>query len=564
MALNQPPVHKRLPKKLVKKRRQDQSNLQFPKELDLGEDADEDVTTAEGPGAQLFHLNQSVFSLVAAAGSKSNFHNQFDDGESGSDTEQEDSTSISQPSTTTKDQDEMKRAVKSESRRKESAPVSGPHSVAESNSRRESASRRRSESKLLRSLPKVNIRTKKERNYMSQSMILPPKREGSPVDALAATPRDAPIMSRILEAQARLEEEVEDETKIAGRRVAEPAVKEEKKPVSLEQRLKEIFSLHDAEEVVAEYPFWLLQSVLLQVFMYITSKHLCFYAYLPKKSSIVAKSGHLSKRGKQNPRYNRYWFRLQGDVLSYYTDPSDLYFPSGNIDLRYGISATLSDTKEKGKDTKSFTITTPSRVYHFNADSSASAKEWVRTLQKVIFRSHNDGDSVKISLPLQNVVDIEESPVIDFADTFKVRVIDNDETFAIDEYFFSFFSFGKDALNVLRSLVDDTPASRLSADLLSPIRNRSGQSSPHPEHGNGPISPTSQLVFHDSVRATLSPVRPSHSGTSSPRPSSEWPRRSFDQHRKSMDLSPDAHAHAPRQAFQERGRSKSAGRVTST
>jgi hypothetical protein len=33
-----------------------------------------------------------------------------------------------------------------------------------------------------------------------------------------------------------------------------------------------------------EYPCWLLQSVLLQGFLYVTAKHICFYAYLPKKA----------------------------------------------------------------------------------------------------------------------------------------------------------------------------------------------------------------------------------------------------------------------------------------
>jgi sterol 3beta-glucosyltransferase len=144
------------------------------------------------------------------------------------------------------------------------------------------------------------------------------------------------------------------------------------------------------------------------------------------------KSGYLAKRGRQNPKYNRYWFRLKGDVLSYYTDPSDHYFPKGNIDLRYGISAHIAD-KEKGKDATYFTVVTHQRKFHFRADSTPSAKEWVKSLQKIIFRSHNDGDSVKISLPIENVMDIEESPVIDFAETCKIRVIDNDETFAIDE-----------------------------------------------------------------------------------------------------------------------------------
>ena len=124
---------------------------------------------------------------------------------------------------------------------------------------------------------------------------------------------------------------------------------------------------------------------------------------------------------------------MKGDVLSYYSSPSDLYFPSGNIDLQYGITASLADQKERANPDAGFTVVTHQRTYHFRADSHASAKEWVKTLQKVIFRSHNDGDSVKISLPINNIIDIEESPVIDFADTIKIRIVDSDETFAIDE-----------------------------------------------------------------------------------------------------------------------------------
>lgn len=78
-------------------------------------------------------------------------------------------------------------------------------------------------------------------------------------------------------------------------------------------------------------------------------------------------------------------------------------------------------------------MVTNSRTYNFKADSAPSAKEWVKSLQRVIFRSHNDGDSVKISLPIGNVMDIEETQILDFADTCKIRVIDNDETYAIDE-----------------------------------------------------------------------------------------------------------------------------------
>lgn len=191
----------------------------------------------------------------------------------------------------------------------------------------------------------------------------------------------------------------------------------------------------------------MLQGVLLQGYIYITSRHICFYAYLPKKAVSqvepdperttltlyqheVTKSGYLSKSGKRNPKYNRYWFRLKGDVFSYFRDPSNLYFPHGQIDLRYGISALITD---KDKEGVHFSVETDHRTYHFRADSAPSANEWVKCLQKVIFRSHNDGDSVKISLPTANVIDIEEAQMLELADTCKIRVIDNDETYAIDE-----------------------------------------------------------------------------------------------------------------------------------
>jgi sterol 3beta-glucosyltransferase len=119
-------------------------------------------------------------------------------------------------------------------------------------------------------------------------------------------------------------------------------------------------------------------------------------------------------------------------VLSYFVDPSDHYFPNGHIDLRYGIQASLVDSND-GTDPTAFTVTTDQRKYYFRADSAPSAKEWVKSLQKVIFRTHNEGDSVKISIPVANVMGVEESPVLEFAETIKLNVVDNDDTYAIDE-----------------------------------------------------------------------------------------------------------------------------------
>lgn len=137
----------------------------------------------------------------------------------------------------------------------------------------------------------------------------------------------------------------------------------------------------------------------------------------------------MSKSGKRNPIYSRYWFQLKGDVLSYYEGTTNKYLPHGHIDLRYGITASLANNDKEGLH---FTLETDHRTYYFRADTSHSAKDWVNSLQRVIFRSRNEGDSVKISLPIRNVIDIEEIKMLDL-ETCKLRVIDNNETYAVDE-----------------------------------------------------------------------------------------------------------------------------------
>ncbi|KAL1888367.1 Sterol 3-beta-glucosyltransferase [Sporothrix stenoceras] len=409
--------------------------------------------------------------------------------------------------------------------------------------------------------------------------------------------RSIPVMSRMLEAkeQAALrpsfdidrDRKSSDKDKDKRGGGSDLVDVEDGGPSMLARRLMEIFEFDKPEEVIEEYPCWLLQSVMLQGYMYITSRHICFYAYLPKKANEVAKSGHLAKSGKRNPRYNRFWFRLKGDVFSYYRDSKALYFPHGQIDLRYGISATLTD---KDKDGTHFQVVTHHRTYYFRADSAASAKEWVKSLQRVIFRSHNDGDSIKISLPIENVIDVEENQaMVEFTETCKIRVIDNDETFAIDEYFFSFFDYGKDAVRVLKILID---ANNNGGD--GDDQNNSGTGTPHRQHGRRLDLPsagqgtddrfsqdsTGSAAFgagqerismsgsgskpptklHDSVRATLFPTPPT--AASSPRASGEIPRASFDAlrssfgpSRRSLDMNQalgGSGSGSPRRSFSDR------------
>jgi len=57
------------------------------------------------------------------------------------------------------------------------------------------------------------------------------------------------------------------------------------------------------------------------------------------------------------------------------------------------LNAELDDRDEKHKG---FNVYTLNRVYHLRADSDASARQWVKQLQKVIFRSRNQGNNVKV------------------------------------------------------------------------------------------------------------------------------------------------------------------------
>lgn len=185
-------------------------------------------------------------------------------------------------------------------------------------------------------------------------------------------------------------------------------------------------------------------------------------SYANSHQHDVSKTGYLFKRGRS--KHNRYWFILRGDVLSYYTNPAELYFPRNRINLQYALSAEILEARKKNEEETTFTVTTDQRTYQFRADSAASAKEWVRSIQKVIFRTHNEGNSVKISLPIQNVLEIEESAILDFANTVKVRVIDNDETFAIDEVRVHDFACSRHAIDISSI---SSPSSTMARTLLT-------------------------------------------------------------------------------------------------
>lgn len=225
-------VPRRVGRKLTKRRKPErQPSVQYPESLKEGEDAQDDVTAAKGRPAQ--YVNQSVFSLIAAAGSKVDFNARFDDDSSGSEDEPEPTAIIRDhaapiaPTVASHNRDELVVGEDSPSRRDQKTP--GPQI----------------------SLPKLNLRTRQEKNYMSQSNIhewsgQKTSNEGSK----GFTPRDAPVMGQRLEAQAQLDVF----TDLSGTKdVVESDTQEEEQRgrTTLVARLMEIFAFEQPEDVIA-------------------------------------------------------------------------------------------------------------------------------------------------------------------------------------------------------------------------------------------------------------------------------------------------------------------------
>ena len=165
----------------------------------------------------------------------------------------------------------------------------------------------------------------------------------------------------------------------------------EKRRATLAEKLQEVFELDELEEVLAEYSCWLFRSVLLQGFLYLTSGHLCFYAYLQGQEGQTVRSGSLFKKSSKSPLYTKFWIILRDDTLSWYSSSTDPYFPLDQINLHY-----VTGVQPSKKEPKRFKITTATNTYTFQAESEKSKHEWIKVIKKSVFRAQNEGESVKV------------------------------------------------------------------------------------------------------------------------------------------------------------------------
>jgi sterol 3beta-glucosyltransferase len=253
------------------------ASMDLPEHLKHGADEEDDVTQPQGKNKEQY-MHQSIFSMITAAGhhgKRADFISRFDEDPSESEEDEEDNRGQPRPSGPT-------------------AP-SGSGKLRTEKPAAQDPSRRKS--RLLKSLSGLDrVRPRKDKRRaspdpMSSSQILPPssdwKYEHTEDTSEPETSSEAPVLSRMLTARAEMEaaepapatQKAKEDVAVATNAVASP--------VSLAEQLAEIFAFDEAEKVVCEYPCWLLQTVLLQGYMYITQKHVCFYAYLPKKDVSI-------------------------------------------------------------------------------------------------------------------------------------------------------------------------------------------------------------------------------------------------------------------------------------
>ncbi|KAG8833095.1 Sterol 3-beta-glucosyltransferase [Serendipita sp. 399] len=291
------------------------------------------------------------------------------------------------------------------------------------------------------------------------------------------------------------------------RRASSMATIKVQRRAKLAEKLKDVFDVPEIEEVITgpsmsgksissthsclfvRRDAMLAFTILLQGYMYLTNSHICFFAHMPSRENQVLKSGSLSKKAQRTKRWNKHWFVLKNDALTWFHSSADPYFPHGVVDLRYAISCDPYGQKE-------MRIRTNQRTVHLEADSVPSRDEWVKSIRKVIFAAQNMGDSVKIAIPYSAVVDVLKSQAIDFSETIEIKVIDKEDS-CFDSYFFAYFQSINHAVDQIRAAVKsgkrvlgggvqdavkDTTSHRMSTALpvIEPERSASAPASPPP------------------------------------------------------------------------------------
>ncbi|CDO92746.1 unnamed protein product [Kluyveromyces dobzhanskii CBS 2104] len=223
----------------------------------------------------------------------------------------------------------------------------------------------------------------------------------------------------------------------------------------IRERLIKKFLPDNDEKYIEEYPCWLLRDIMIQGHVYLTDKHLFFFAFIPNFESEFNLTGSLSfVNGQGLSKGHRYWVVLKGHTLSFHNSSTELYFPLLNVDLRE-ISAVRIDLSEANSTKFELNVNEQSLI--FKADSFHSARHWVSSIKKQMFAfQHSETNTMTVKIPLQNILDLEETNILDRSGTLRIRALENSSTYAVDEYFFVFFKGSAQAMKQkVNSLLKD-------------------------------------------------------------------------------------------------------------
>lgn len=254
-----PKLNKKRPKRFSASAAPRSASMEIPDRFRDGDDAQEDVCAPKDRSAQ--YMGQSVFAMMAAAGSTTDFQSRFDDGSSsGDDNEVEE-----------EEEEENRKRSKDARPKKGSAQATGSEDTdadaeretTDTKNRTRKQRKRLSERKLLRSLPKLRIKSSRgrPRNQDSQSASgsKDVASQSSTDDEVEGIRNDAPMMSRVLQAQARMKA---SRSPSAGQGAKESdAMIRSTKPSTLSQRLKDIFDFEDLEDVISGNTLWMKHGI---------------------------------------------------------------------------------------------------------------------------------------------------------------------------------------------------------------------------------------------------------------------------------------------------------------
>lgn len=234
-------------RKLTKKRKESRRvSLDIPERFKDGADAEEDVTAPKR--SNTMSMNQSLFSMIARAGQQSQTDlgtmEEVDSGES----DTEDKRRVPFHSL-----DRAARMSRLSSAHDFQSALDGGDDGKGSKSKHRRAL---SEHKLLRSLPKLKISSRKEAkseahpvDRMSSSQFLPPRPSE---DESAGTSQDEQLLKH--KSKVTPGQEIHIEKRTSGRRSrhgSTAGVAKGKTPVSLAKRLQQIFEFENLEEVIS-------------------------------------------------------------------------------------------------------------------------------------------------------------------------------------------------------------------------------------------------------------------------------------------------------------------------